>query len=201
MRRTHVPALLVVLATAVAAFPGQALAAPPLVAGISAEGMTLPAGAANVRDRAADGGRAAQFSRNGTATTTLTTSAAVTSLTLSARGTRCSGSWPQLQLTIDGVSVLQTAAGTAGWATYPATGLNVPAGAHTISIVASNVASTRNCDRYLLVDLVSLYGAEAPPPPPPAPVAGCAATIIPAYSYPRRPSGTAAARAPTRCRS
>ena len=57
-----------------------------------------------------------------------------------------------------------------------------------MSIVASNVASTRNCDRYLLVDLVSLYGAEAPPPPPPTPIAGCAATIIPAYSYPNPPT-------------
>jgi hypothetical protein len=188
MRSRHVLTLLVVLASAVATFPGQALATPPLVAGISAEGMTLPAGASNVRDRAADGGRAAQFSRNGTATTTLTTSAAVTSLTLSARGTRCSSSWPQVQLTIDGVSALSTAAGTTGWTTYSATGLNIAAGVHAISIVASNIASTRNCDRYLLVDLVSLYGAEAPPPPPPTPTAGCTATIIPAYSYPNPPT-------------
>jgi hypothetical protein len=188
MRSRHVLTLLVVIASAVAAFPVQALAAPPLVAGISAEGMTLPAGASNVRDRAADGGRAAQFSRNGTAATTLTTGAAVTSLTLSARGTRCSSSWPQVQLTIDGVSALSTAAGTTAWTTYSATGLNVPAGVHTISIVASNIASTRSCDRYLIVDRVSLYGAEAPPPPPPTPVAGCAATIIPAYSYPNPPT-------------
>ena len=188
MHSRHLLALLVVVATVVAAFPGQALAAPPLVAGISAEGMTLPAGASNARDRAADGGRAAQFTRNGTATTTLTTGADVTSLTLSARGTRCSSSWPQVQLTIDGVSVLSTVAGTTGWTTYPASGLNIPAGVHTISIVASNLASTRNCGRTVLVDLVSLYGADAPPPPPPTPIAGCAATIIPAYSYPNPPT-------------
>ena len=91
MRSRHVLTLLVVLASAVATFPGQALATPPLVAGISAEGMTLPGVPRTSRPRCPMAA-VPQFSRNGTATTTLTTSAAVTSPTLPARGTRCSSS-------------------------------------------------------------------------------------------------------------
>ena len=60
-----------------------------------------------------------------------------------------------------------------------------------MSITAGSVASTRNCDRFLLVDLVRLYGPDVPPPPPPpppAPIAGCPGVIIPAYSYPNPPT-------------
>src|SRR3978361_2159560 len=108
-------AILVLLATWMGLSAAAAVAAPTPVASLNAESMTLPRGALSVRDRSADGGRAAQFTRDGTATATLTTSAVATTLTLALRGSRCSQTWPQVQLTIDGNLVLTTAAGTTGY--------------------------------------------------------------------------------------
>jgi hypothetical protein len=52
----------------------------------------------------------------------------------------------------------------------------------------SNTTQSRNCDRSLLADVVSLYGQDVPQPPPPAPIAGCLGVIVPAYSYPNPPA-------------
>ena len=171
-----------------------ASAAPTPAGTLNAESMSLPRGASSVRDRSADGGRAAQFTRNGTATASITTTVPVTSLTLAARGTQCSQSWPQLQLTIDGTSVLNTVVGTTGYTAYPASGLSVPAGPHSVALIVSNLQSGNRCSRTLSVDILRLFGDDTttpappgppvPPPPPTPPSATCQHIIVPGYFYP-----------------
>jgi Spherulation-specific family 4 len=172
-----------------------ASAAPLLVTSVSVEQLSLPNGASTVRDRSADGGRAVQFTRNSVATGSLALTSPVTSLTLNARGTQCSKSWPQLQLSIDGAVVLSAVAATTGWAGYTVSGLNLAAGAHAVSLAASNIQSGR-CTRTLFADVLSAYGQVSvpPPPPPPAPptppvpisgpTAVCQKVVIPSYAYP-----------------
>jgi hypothetical protein len=164
-----------------------ASAAPLLVTSVSVEQLSLPNGASTVKDRSADGGRAVQFTRNGVATGSLALTSPVTSLTLTARGTQCSKSWPQLQLSIDGAVVLSAAAATTGWAGYTFSGLNLAAGAHAVSLAVSNIQSGR-CTRTLFADVLSAYGQASVPLPPPAPVPGptavCQQVVIPSYAYP-----------------
>jgi Spherulation-specific family 4 len=88
----------------------------------------------------------------------------------------------------DGAVALSAVASGSGWTSYSATGLNVPAGSHTLNLIVSNTTQSRNRDRTLLADVVTLHGQDVPPPPPPAPVAGCAGIILPAYSYPNPPA-------------
>ena len=125
-------AAVVLVAAWAGLFATTASAAPVPVASLNAESMTLPRGAAAVRDRNADGARAVEFDRNGVATASLTTASAVTSLTLSARGTQCRSTWPQVQLAIDGAVVLNVAANKTAWTAFAATGLSIPAGTHSI---------------------------------------------------------------------
>jgi Spherulation-specific family 4/Ca-dependent carbohydrate-binding module xylan-binding len=186
--RSKLVLIVFVLATSGATFAWQASAAAPLLTTLHAEQMNLPAGASSVRDRSADAGRAAEFTRNGVASAAATITAPVTSLTVTARGSQCSRAWPQLQLAINGVVVLNAIANSTGWTSYSASGLNVPAGTHTVTLTVSNTSQSRNCNRSLVVDVVGLYGEDVPPPPPPDPVAGCLGVIVPAYSYPNPPS-------------
>jgi Spherulation-specific family 4 len=189
-------AAFVALTISAAAFAGPAAAAPPLLTTVSAETMTLPTGASSVRDRNADGGRAAQFTRNGAATASITTASPIASLTLTARGTQCSRAWPQLSLSIDGAVVLSATANRTAWTSYSVSGLDIPAGTHSVSLAAANT-QRGNCERFLFADLLSVYGPETlppppppepppPPPPPPGPdpAIGCQQVIVPAYSYP-----------------
>jgi hypothetical protein len=188
---------IVVVAAAWTCLLGSAAVAATPAGTLNAESMTLPRGASSVRDRSADGGRAAQFTRNGVATASITTTAAVTSLTLAASGTQCSQSWPQLQLTIDGASVLNTVVGANGYTAYPAAGLSVPAGSHSITLVVSNLQSGNRCSRTLSVDILRLFSDDTttpippvppvpptPPAPPTPPSATCQSIIVPGYFYP-----------------
>jgi Spherulation-specific family 4 len=187
-------AIFVALATWTCLFASAASAAPTPAGTLNAESMTLPRGASSVKDRSADGGRAAQFTRNGTATASITTTATVTSLTLAALGTQCSKSWPQLQLTIDGTSVLNTVIGTTGYTAYPASPLSVPAGPHTVALIVSNLQSSDRCSRTLSVDILRLFGdgttpptppiPPTPPTPPTPPSTTCQSIIVPGYFYP-----------------
>ena len=145
-------AAVVIVAAWAGLFATTASAAPVPVASLNAESMTLPRGAAAIRDRNADGGRAVEFDRNGGATASLTT----------ARGTQCRSTWPQVQLAIDGAVVLNVAANKTAWTAFAATGLTIPAGTHSIVLTLSNVQDSR-CDRAAYIDILRLSGRRPRP--------------------------------------
>ncbi len=124
---------------------------------IEAETFT---GGAVFSDAKASGAKGLAFWGNGTASKTTTTQA-IQSLTVRARGDQCNGA-PHLTLIVDGKSVLSTLVPATSWTDYSAP-VTLPAGTHTFQLGFDNDAGVSGgCDRNLRVDDLSVV---SPPPP------------------------------------
>ena len=153
----------------------SSLAATPTVASLEAEQLSLPTGASAYTDSTASGGKAVQFTVNGTATgsVTIPTGATATSLAVTAHGNSCHG-WANLSLSVDGTNVLPTiSASTSSWTNYVAS-TNLVAGSHSLSMSAGNMSAKGNCTRNLYVDVATFYGPA--PSITPAPTISFSAT-------------------------
>lgn len=119
---------------------------------VEAESMALQDSGVHVfSDASASGGKALNFTGDDTATTTLTT-AALSKLTLTARGDQCEGA-PEAVVSIDGVNVFTVQVpATTTWTQY-STPLSIAAGKHTFVIsYVNDFAVSGVCDRNLRVD-------------------------------------------------
>ncbi len=176
-RRTRTLGLLAAAALACVAGPvagvTPALASPSFVvtpaAAFEAETMALPTSLGRVyADAAASGGRSLLIWSNGAATKAVTTSIAASDLRVRVRGSECNGS-PTMSVRIDGVQVFHGPV-SASYLDWHAS-VNVPAGAHRVTVALTNDLRTRACDRNLYVDRVALTGWTSlpwEPLPPPA---------------------------------
>ncbi len=158
---------LIIFAIIFGAFGGylisRSLAAAPVVATLEAERMVLPAGASVVSVSGASGGQAVTMTANGTASGTVSLPSNATSVTLTAKGQKCRGSWPAATLKIDGKTLLSNASvSSTSWRGYSAN-IDLNSGTHTVDVVASNMRGT--C-RPLYLDVVTVYGPAAVAPAP-----------------------------------
>ncbi len=139
------------------------------VSTLEAEQMLLPAGGSVITDASASGGKAVDLSSNGSATGSVNFASAVTSLTILARGAQCQGS-PQMVVTLDGSSLINTSISSTSWTAYSATA-NYAAGTHSLSVNFPNDYTKgkgkRACSRDLFLDVTNFYGNVTPPPPAP----------------------------------
>jgi hypothetical protein len=147
----------------------QSFAAGTPVSSLEAEQMILPAGGSVITDTNASGGKAVDLSANGAATGSVNFASAVTSLTITARGGQCQGS-PQMVVTLDGASLINTTVSSTGWTAYSATA-NYGAGNHSLAVNFPNdftkTKGKRACSRDLFLDVTNFYGNVTPPPPAP----------------------------------
>ena len=159
----------------------KSFAAAPLIATMEAEQMILPAGASAITDSTASAGKAILLSSNGTTTGTVNFPSSVSSLTLIARGTQCSGA-PTVNVLLDNSQIMTAIpVSTTTWSAYSVTPPNsLPAGTHNLSVTFSNdytksKGNPRNkCSRDLYLDVSNFYGPT--PAPTPAPTVSLSAT-------------------------
>lgn len=150
------------LGLAAAAWFGlQVLKAAPVQT--EAETLSLSAGSGKVfADATASAGNGLMVWSNATATGQVNLPA-TNRITVRAKGDQCNGA-PQMVIKVDDAAVLtSTVAGTA-WTDYSAA-VNLPTGAHRISVAFTNDALAAGCDRNLRVDKLNF--AEAPSVPAP----------------------------------
>jgi hypothetical protein len=139
------------------------------VSSLEAEQMILPAGGSVIIDTNASGGKAVQLANTGAATGSVNFGSAITSLTITARGGACQGS-PQMVVTLDGASLINTSVSSGTWSTYTATA-NYAAGTHSLAVNFPNdytkAKGKKACSRNLFLDVTKFYGSVTPPPPAP----------------------------------
>ncbi|MBX4197187.1 hypothetical protein KW801_01365 [Candidatus Saccharibacteria bacterium] len=147
----------------------QSFAAGTPVSSLEAEQMILPAGGSVITDANASGGKAVDLSTNGSATGSVNFASAITSLTITARGGQCQGA-PQMVISLDGASLINTSVSTTSWTAYNATA-NYAAGTHSLSVSFPNdftkSKGKRSCSRDLYLDVTNFYGNVTPPPAAP----------------------------------
>ena len=127
------------------------------------EAETLPptAGAGtSFADSTASGGRGLLLWSNGSATGTVTTTAA-RRLVVRARGDQCAGA-PRMAVAVDGRTVLDVAVPATAWADY-AVDLGLANGAHRLDVSFANDALAAGCDRNLRVDRITVTSTAAAP--------------------------------------
>src|SRR6266404_7532632 len=83
----------------------RTFAAGPLVASLEAEQMTLTTGSGVITDSTASAGKALQLLSNGTVSGSVNFPSSVTSVTVLAKGTQCSGA-PTMNVALDGTNLL-----------------------------------------------------------------------------------------------
>jgi polysaccharide biosynthesis protein PslG len=172
------------LAGAGSYFAHSAVAATPALATLQAEQMTLPSGASISSDSQASGRKAVSFSANGTASGSVTTPTGTlaTSMTVLAKATKCSSSWPNMSVTFDGASIATSVSVTqTGWTSYK---YNLPAqydasGSHNITVSAGNTAKG-SCNRLLYVDDFVINGTAIPAPT--VSLSASPASVVPGHS-------------------
>jgi hypothetical protein len=119
-------------------------------------------------DSAASAGNTLALFGNLTATKTVTTAAASTSVSLRVRNTLCSGE-SNLALSVDGVAVGTTTGSSSTYRDVTYTG-SWAAGSHTVSVVHKNdMWTSTSCDRNYFLDKVTFASATATPTPTPTP--------------------------------
>jgi hypothetical protein len=149
----------------------RTFAAGPLVASLEAEQMSMTPGSGVITDTTASAGKAMLLSTNGTTTGTVNFPGSVTSLSISAKGTQCSGA-PTMNVVVDGTSILtNTAVSSSSWASYSANS-NLNSGTHSLSISFTNAYaknrgnSGNSCRRALYLDVTNFYGPVVVTPAP-----------------------------------
>jgi beta-mannanase len=157
---------LIIFALVFAAIGGYVIyrssAAQPVVATLEVERMTLPSGDSVVSDSGASGGQAVKVIANGSASGTVNLPSNATSIGLAAKGTKCTGKWPKVNLQVDGKTALYSAGiSSSSWKSYTAT-VALSSGIHTLSIASSNATSCRS----LYLDVITFYGPTVVTPIP-----------------------------------
>jgi hypothetical protein len=155
----------------------RSFAAQAPVASMEAEQMSLPAGGSVISDSTASGGNAVQLLTNGSATGFVSFPSSVTSLTVMAKGSQCSGA-PTMTLIVDGNNIFtNTAVSSTSWAAYNGTPVSaLAAGTHSLSIAFTNDyynpgkvhggKTHAACDRNLYIDVTNFYGPDVTVPVP-----------------------------------
>jgi beta-mannanase len=134
----------------------------PTIASIQAEQMSLPANAKIVNDSSASGGKAIVLTANGTTSGTISLPTQATSLTVTAHGNKCRGTWPQFSLNVDNSKVLSGTASSNRWSKYSLT-KNFTSGTHSLSISFNNDQNSNNCNGSLYLDVLTFYGPDSVP--------------------------------------
>jgi hypothetical protein len=116
-----------------------------------------------VNDAAASGGKALSLNTNATASK-LTTTPAVTNVTVTARGEQCEGN-PSMELKIDGSLVTTASVASSTYNTYQGARTLTP-GSHRVDISFTNGHSTSSCTRRLILDKVEFTPASETNPEP-----------------------------------
>src|SRR4051794_11197418 len=137
---------------------GAATARAATLLSVEAESMTT---SGKVRsDSKASGGRAVLLSTNGSLSATVTLGSAASSVVVTVRGDQCQGA-PVATLKVDGADVQSVPVTSTAWAAYTVPAA-IGAGSHTVAIAYANDFSTRQCDRNLYVDKLTLMGDPVP---------------------------------------
>jgi hypothetical protein len=135
---------------------GQTTPPGPVVASsFEGESMTLSTGGAVRPDTTASGAQVLGIYSNGGASKQLTTTGDAVRLTVRARGTSCYGD-PSMRVKVDGSQVGSFYVKAGALAEHSAN-LNLPAGAHTVTVELTNDHRDSTCDRNLFVDQVVLH--------------------------------------------
>jgi hypothetical protein len=144
-------------------FLWRSFAATYTLATIGANGLKYSGGYSSlVADSSANSGYKLAMFSNGTATGSASTSSAITSVSVRAKGDQCNGA-PSMNLAVDGVSLNTWNVNATEWTDYN-TDITVklsPSGAHTITIsFANDYYLPGTCDRNLVLDSVILFGTN-----------------------------------------
>jgi len=113
-------------------------------------------------DGAAEGGKVLGIYATGTAQASVKLTSSITSISVLARGTQCSGA-PILQLTVDGVKVASWTVKTTAYTTF-SVAKTLATGTHSFVLALSNDYHNASCDRNLFVDTVRGIGATPTSP-------------------------------------
>ncbi len=145
----------------------RSFAATPVVVTIESEDISIPVGASVITDVSASGGKAVQLNDNGALTGSINFTSDISSITIKARATQCSGS-PALTAQVDGNTVLPlTSLNSTSWTAYSAN-VNLASGSHNLTLAASDIISSQhgnsknNCTRVVYLDVTIFYGNPAP---------------------------------------
>jgi len=164
----HLAVFMIAFAALGSYFLYQSFALGPQVARVEAETMVLPLGASVINDSTASASQAVRLTANGKLSSTFSTTSAAADLSVVAKSNRCKGNYATMQVLIDNLPVIGPLAVNSG--SYKAFNVHLsaslPSGSHSLDIIYSSALSTKNCNRYLTVDVSALYGVETPPPPP-----------------------------------
>ena len=117
-----------------------------------------------IADGAASAGKAVHDGPNGTAAKTVTTTTALTAVSLRARGNQCDGA-PAATVALDGTTIGTVLVSSTSWAKYSLP-VSRPAGAYDIAVSFDNNYYTAKCNRDLLLDKFTLSAADTAPPVP-----------------------------------
>lgn len=134
-------------------------------------------------DSKASGGRVAKLVNNTSAT--IAGPEPLTHVTVRAKGLKCGPDWPNMRVTIDGGTPVNTSVNTSGYVDYNFSASS--AGPHSVVVAFTNEYSSAFlfsvCHRALYVDQVTRTVGSAPtvpPPPPPPPPTG---PLVPGNQY------------------
>ncbi len=142
----------------------KSVASTPVLAVLESEQMQLPAGSSIITDATASGGKVVKVTANGTATANISLSANASSLQLKAKGTKCKGRWPGVNIKSDATTILSTTSvSSSSWKQYISGGIT--SGTHNLSFSFSNMSSCRP----LYLDVVTIYAQVATTQPTPTP--------------------------------
>ena len=147
--------------------PMAAATAAPSNVTIEAEALVVnsPRATSIVKDNAASGKKALNFSNNATATTTVTLPD-FTSVVIRAKGDQYNGA-PIMTVSVDGKLVSTTQVSATAWTDYTIA-VEGTAGTHVLSVAFTNdVSSGKGKDRNLQIDKITVIAGAAPVDPTP----------------------------------
>jgi hypothetical protein len=115
-----------------------------------------------INDPTASGGQAVKFGAGVTLTGSVNLASSVTSLTVMTHGEQCSGSWPQMKVTVDGQSLVNTTVSATSWTANTAN-VTLNSGIHSLAITN---ASSGSCLPNLYADVTNFFGPNVVTLPP-----------------------------------
>lgn len=149
-------------------FLWRTFAADPVVIMLQAENMqNKPYGSSVVRDSSASYGKSLKFTQNNTSASSLVTvTSPMETVTIRARSTSCNG-WANVNVAIDDKTVIPTTSvQTTRWKNYTKN-ITLAKGDHTIKVTATNLGKSSRCSRQFYADVITLQGPAAVATPAP----------------------------------
>jgi hypothetical protein len=141
----------------------RSFAATLSLATVGANSMKYSASSTSVTaDSTASSGYKLGMYWNGTASGTISSSSAITSISIRAKGDQCNGA-PSMTLVVDGVALRTWNVDSAVWANYNyAVSVKLePSGTHSFSIkFANDYGIPSTCDRNLILDSITFFGTD-----------------------------------------